>query len=110
MMQENASSNRNLLAAMTYLLGPITGIFFLVWKRYDPFIRFHAIQSIIVTTIWIVVDTILLQLPVVGIFLQTVISVGFFVLWLFLMWNAYNGTRYEIPHLWNIISRYVRKP
>ena len=42
-------SNRNLVAALSYLLGFVTGIVILLVEKDDKFIRFHAMQSTIAT-------------------------------------------------------------
>lgn len=41
--------NRNLVAAISYLLGFITGVVVLFTEDRDKFIRFHAMQSTIAT-------------------------------------------------------------
>src|ERR1700674_2799139 len=44
----------NLAGALCYLMGLITGIFFLVADPYkqDRFVRFHAFQSIFLSVAW----------------------------------------------------------
>ena len=37
-------------AALSYVLGPVTGVIFLVLEK-DPFVRFHAMQSIVVIVV-----------------------------------------------------------
>ena len=44
-----AASDRNIVAALSYVLGFITGIVILLVEKDDKFIRFHAMQSITVT-------------------------------------------------------------
>ncbi len=101
----------NVAGALAYLLGPITGILFLVLEKRSPFVRFHAAQSIGISVAWIVfwvvysiVSTVLSLIPVLGwivaiIFLLFSIVVGFagLFLWLFLMYKAWNGTEWEFP-------------
>lgn len=41
--------NRNLVAAISYLLGFITGAVVLFTEDRDKFIRFHAMQSVVAT-------------------------------------------------------------
>ena len=45
----------NLAGLLTYILGFVTGIIFLVIERYknDKFVRFHAFQSIFLSIVWI---------------------------------------------------------
>ena len=100
----------NLAAALAYVLGLITGIVFLVLEPYkrDRFVRFHAMQSIlfcvaaiVFSIAWsIVVDVMInisawtaMALTPIGL----VISLGFFLFWLFLMYQAYSRREFRIP-------------
>jgi uncharacterized membrane protein len=97
------------IAALTYLLGFVTGIIFLYLEPYDKdeFVRFHARQSIVYSIAWFVVNIILsvfvavLPGPLGGLirFLQSLINLGFAVFWVFLMYKAYSGEKYRIPEL-----------
>ena len=48
----------NLAAALSYLVGFVTGIIFLLVEKDNKFVRFHAMQSILLsagfTVLWIV--------------------------------------------------------
>jgi uncharacterized membrane protein len=65
-------------------------------------IRFHAFQSIFLTAAWIVVN---FALAIVGIVLSgfgfyyigRLVSLGGLLLWLFLMYKAYNNERFVLP-------------
>jgi uncharacterized membrane protein len=97
------------IAALTYLLGFVTGIIFLYLEPYDKdeFVRFHARQSIVYTVAFFVVNIVLsvfiavLPGPLRGIirFLLGLINLGFAVFWVFLMYKAYRGEKYRIPEL-----------
>ena len=98
----------NVAAALSYILWLITGLFFLVLERDNRFVRFHAAQSIVVSVFLIILYVgvsiltgILAFIPVLGWLLVLVLtiglSVGTFVLWLLLMWRAYQGEEWEVP-------------
>jgi len=98
----------NLAAALSYLVGFITGIIFLVVEKDSRFVRFHAAQSITVGVALIVLSialsilgTVLAFIPVLGWIVALLLSLGLgllgFVLWLMLMWKAYNGAEWEAP-------------
>lgn len=81
--------------ALAYVLGPITGVIFLVLEK-DPFVRFHAMQSIVVfvglfVLQWVLGITLIL-LPLVPL-----IGIISFVLWLILIYKAWQGTEWEVP-------------
>jgi uncharacterized membrane protein len=95
----------NVAGALAYLLGPITGVLFLVIEKNSPFVRFHALQSIVFGVIWmvfwIVLSVISGVVPVlgwiVGFLISIVAGLGGLVLWLLLMWKAYQGQEWELP-------------
>ncbi|HEU5173367.1 MAG TPA: DUF4870 domain-containing protein [Gemmatimonadaceae bacterium] len=98
----------NLAGALAYLLGPITGIAFLVLEKENRFVRFHAAQSIAVGILLIVASIalsilsgILAVVPVLGWIAALLAGLAFglltFVLWVMLMWRAWNGREWEVP-------------
>jgi len=103
---------QNLAGALAYLLGPITGILFLVLEKENRFVRFHAMQSTVLCIIWFILNvalSFLAAVPVlgwiVGILTGLVLGLAGFILWLVLMWKAYQGEEWELP----IIGAFVRK-
>lgn len=96
--------SQNLAGALAYLLGPITGILFLVIEKENRFVRFHAMQSTILCIGWIIVSYglgLFARVPVlgwiVGILTGFVLALGGFILWLLLMWRAFQGEEWELP-------------
>jgi len=98
----------NVGGALAYVLGPITGVVFYVLEKENRFVRFHAAQSITVGVVVIalsialsILGTVLAMVPVLGwivaLLLSLGVSVASFVLWLMLMWKAYNGIEWESP-------------
>lgn len=89
--------DKNTAGALSYVLGPITGVIFLVLEK-DPYVRFHAMQSIVVFVAlfilqWVMAFTVVL-LPLVP--LLTLLG---FVLWLLLIYKAWQGNQWEVPVL-----------
>lgn len=113
-MNGEAGKQTKPIAALTYLLGFVSGIIFLYLEPYnqDEFIRFHAKQSIgfsvAVFALWIVFSVFISILPrPLGTVLNailTLIDIGLAVFWLILMYKAYNGERYRIPELADIVD------
>ncbi len=90
----------NLAAALSYFLGFVTGIVFLLVERENKFVRFHAMQSTIVFLALVGIDILLQIIPLLGalvvIFLVIPLSA---VLWLVLMFKAYQGEEFKLPVL-----------
>ena len=106
----------NVAGALAYLLGPLTGILFLVLEKENRFVRFHAAQSVLVSIAMVVLsialtvlNSILAIIPIlgwiVGILLTLVVGLGTFVLWLLLMFQAFQGKEWELP----VLAQYARR-
>lgn len=100
----------NVAGALSYLIGPVTGVVFFLIDRDRPFVRFHAVQSIGVAIAWVVVAVVLMILstilgfiPILGWLVSALLTLGLslagFGLWLWLMYQAYQGNRWEVPGL-----------
>ena len=88
----------NLAAALSYLLGFISGILFLVVEKENRFVRFHAMQSTIVFGLLVVVDVVLQVLPLLGFLIVVFIVIpASAILWLLLMYKAYQGEEFKLP-------------
>lgn len=87
----------NLAALLSYLVGFITGIIFYVLEKDNKFVRFHAMQSIVVFGFLFVVGMFVGILPGIGFFLGYLLWILDFVLWLILMIKAYNGEYFKLP-------------
>jgi uncharacterized membrane protein len=111
----SSSLPSNVASGLCYLAGFITGIFFLVAEPYkrDHAVRFHAFQSIFLSVAWFAVYFALgLLLSVVpGILwrvswmLHSAVSFGFFCLWLFLMFKAYNNEQFKLPVIGDLAAK-----
>lgn len=116
-----AGMSSNVAGALAYLLGLITGIIFLVMDPYknDRFVRFHAFQSIfcsvfmiIFSIVWgIIAGMMIFSIGLFGIFslISTLIHLAFFVLWLFLMFKAYNKEMFKIPVIGDLAEKQALK-
>ena len=97
----------NVASALCYALGLLTGILFLVLAPYNQnrAVRFHAFQSIFLNVGVILFSfalSILLGIfhflgAIFGLFLVPLIWLGFFVLWLYLMYSAYQNKKVVLP-------------
>jgi uncharacterized membrane protein len=116
--QSGGTPQNQVVAALTYLLGLVTGILFLYLEPYDKdeFVRFHARQSIAFSIAWFVVNVVLAVFVAVLPFalgrllagLQELINLGMAIMWVFLMYKAYIGERYRIPELADLADSFSR--
>ena len=96
----------NIAGLLCYVLGWISGIVFLIIEQKKRFVRFHAIQSIIVFGSLNIAGTILGHIPWLGPFFSTVIGILAFILWIVLMVKAYHNQFYKIPIAGDLAERY----
>ena len=107
--------DENVAGLLCYLLGVITGIIFYVIEKENKFVRFHAVQSIIVFGLLIILDwvviPIVMMVPllgwVIGGLLGMLTFVAALVLWVLLMYKAYKGEMYKLPVIGELAERYV---
>jgi len=101
--------NENLMGALTYLLGFITGIIFLLVEKQSKFVRFHAMQSTILFGGLFIVNVVLGFIPLLGWLAGLLLSLLGFVLWIVLMWKAFQGEMYKVPYVGDIAEKQLAK-
>jgi len=97
----------NLAGLLCYVLGWVTGLIFFILEKENKFVRFHAMQSIVVFGTLTVVSIILSFIPFVGWVISWLLWVLTLVLWIILMIKAYQGQRYKLPWAGNIAEKQV---
>jgi uncharacterized membrane protein len=95
--------DKNTAAALSYVLGPVTGVVFFLLEK-DSFVRFHAMQSIVVFGLLFVLQWIM-GLTIVLISILPLLTILTFILWLILIYKAWQGDEWEVP----VLGKYVRK-
>jgi len=101
--------NENLMAAASYLLGFLTGIVFLLLEKQSKFVRFHAMQSTILFGGIFVVNIALGFIPLLGWLVGLILSFVAFILWIVLMWKAFQGEMYKVPYVGDIAEQQLAK-
>jgi uncharacterized membrane protein len=110
----------NVAGLLCYVAGWVSGIVFLLLEKKDKFVRFHAIQSIIVfgafSVVWIIFGVVRggsIYFSAHG--LWVFFSVIYWILWVFgmilwiiLMVKAYRGEKYKLPVSGNLAEKYSK--
>ncbi|MFD1927456.1 DUF4870 domain-containing protein [Sporosarcina siberiensis] len=110
----------NIAGLLSYLFPPIIAIVLLFMEKENKFVRFHAIQSIILTVTIIVLA---IGLTIFGVILSAIklgfiggiISFGFWILAgplffftaVFLIYQAYQGKMFKLPVIGNIAEKHA---
>ena len=111
---DKSDLNRNLVAALAYFLGFITGIVILLVEKEDKFIRFHAMQSTIVSGSFFVINLVigiafgnLTFLSFLAVIFNALIWVLILVVWIVSMIRAYGGQMFKWPIAGDLAEKQV---
>src|SRR5699024_595806 len=101
----------NLAGLLCYLFvfGLIASIIFLVMEKESKFVKYHALQSIFLTVSLIILYTVLTFIPILGWLMIILLAPVSFVLWLFLMYKAYQGDTVKLPIIGDMAMQQVAK-
>jgi len=105
-LSDNAAGG---LAYITF----IPALIFLLVEPFNknPYVRFHSWQSIFLTIAWIAADVVLIilgHIPFIGLInliLWPLVALGFLILWIIALINAFNGKRFKLPILGDLAEK-----
>lgn len=97
----------NVAGLLCYVLGWISGLVFILIEKENKFVRFHAMQSIIVFGVLSVASIVLGWIPLLNVVIVPLISVLGLVLWIVLMVKAYQGEKYKLPWAGDLAEKQV---
>ena len=106
--------NRNLVAALSYFLGFITGVVILLVEKDDKFIRFHAMQSTLIFGAIFVIDIILGAaigvvpiLNLINSLFNTLVFIVALIVWIVSMLKAFQGQMFKWPIVGNFAEKQI---
>jgi len=116
--------DENVASAACYVLGWLTGIIFFVMEKDNKTVRFHAMQSILtflplMILGWIIGAVVTMMTIGMGLYgavgiwailglIVTLIWIVMLLLWLFLMYKAYQGEKFLVPIVGAIAESQVK--
>lgn len=114
----SADLPENLACTLTYALGVLSGVLFLVLEPYsaNPRIRFHAMQSLFFSgaafVAWfglLLASGMLAFIPILGVIVGSVVLAVFglamLAIWVVLMVKAYQGETWKLPILGDLAEK-----
>jgi len=107
MEKTSTGLTENVAGLLCYVLGWVSGLVFLLIEPENKFVRFHAMQSIIIFGTLTIANFILGWIPLIGTFFIVIISVIGFILWIVLMLKAYQGTKFKLPWAGDLAEKWV---
>ena len=97
------------MGAVSCLLGFVTGIIMLLVEKQSRFVRFHAMQSTMLFGGLFVVNIALGFIPILGWLVGLILSFVAFILWIILMWKAFQGEMYKVPYVGEMAEKQLAK-
>jgi uncharacterized membrane protein len=124
MVKATFGLDENVASAACYVLGWLTGIIFFLIEKDNKTVKFHAMQSILTflpLTIlyWILGAIFSMMVFGAGIYgaygawqilslISTLIAIVMLILWLVLMFKAYQGEKFKVPIVGDIAENQVK--
>ncbi|MES0329321.1 MAG: DUF4870 domain-containing protein [Dehalococcoidales bacterium] len=97
MEKTSTGLQENVAALLCYVALWATGLIFILLETENKFVRYHAMQSIIVFGSLSVVTIIMTPIPIIGLGIASVAGLLAIVLWIVLMVKAYQGEKFMLP-------------
>jgi len=108
MAETSINLKENVVGALCYVLGWITGIVFLIVEKKNKFVRFHAMQSLLTFLPLSVIGGAIRWVPLVGWVISGLIWILSLILWLILMIKAYQGEMYKLPIAGDLAEQFLK--
>ena len=105
----SSGMEQNLAGMLSYLVGFVTGIIFLLIEKENKFVRYHAIQSIGLSVALILIYTVLSFIPFIGWLIGLLLSPATMVLAIYVMWQAYQNKYVKLPIISQIAEEQINK-
>lgn len=89
----------NLAGLLAYVAGWLTGLIFVLVEKENRFVKFHAIQSIGLSIVFIVLSSVMAMIPGIGPILVPLLYLAGLAGWIICMVKAYQGQWFQLPVL-----------
>jgi uncharacterized membrane protein len=109
MEKSSTGLDENVAGLLCYVLGWVSGLVFVLIEQESKFVRYHAMQSIYVFGAINVAGIVLSWIPFMGDVLAGIVGLIGFILWIYLMIRAYQGTKPRVLWAGDFAERWVQK-
>jgi uncharacterized membrane protein len=109
--------DENVAGFLSYLFGFITGLIFYFGEKENKFVRFHALQSIVLSIAIVVLEIVVaiissilwhIGLAFIWSIITSIIWLGILVLWIFLMVKAYQHAEFKLPFIGDFCEKQIK--
>lgn len=106
---QRSESERRSIAALAYVLGPLTGVACILLYRDDPYVRFHGWQSLLFGAFVAVAVAAMDSVPLLGLGMVFFLVVAAGLLTVFFVWQAWRGRWFVLPLLGDMALEIVNR-
>lgn len=99
--------SENIAGSLTYLFGFISGFIMLLVERENHFVRYHALQSIYISIVFVTVYLLVGMVPIIGWLSSMFLAPAGLVLWIILMLNAYKGKYSKMIYISDFTNKHL---
>lgn len=100
--------NENAASSLAYLVGFVSALIILLIEKENPIVRFHALQSIYFSLIFLIVFSISSLIPVIGWIFGAILAPIGLVMWIILMLSASNGKKVKIMYIGEFVENHLK--
>ncbi|NLZ34230.1 putative membrane protein [Clostridium sp. N3C] len=97
--------DENIAGLLCYVGTFITGLIFYFMEKDSRFVKFHALQSIMLFLSLSIVNRIFAWIPLLGGIITDLTGLLAFIFWILMMVKAYNGEWFKLPIIGEIADR-----
>jgi uncharacterized membrane protein len=103
MAKSSTGLEENIAALLSYVLGWVTGLIFFLVEKDSKFVKFHAMQSMIVFIPLMILSWIFSR---VLWFIGGIFGLASLILWIILMIKAYQGEKFKLPYIGDLAEKW----
>lgn len=107
MSKSSLGLNQNITAVLAYVFGWVSGLIILLLEKDNAYVRFHAMQSIVVFGSLSLLSVLILAMLLFFAFLIPLLNLFAIVLWVILMIKAYQGHYFKLPVAGDLAEKWV---
>lgn len=100
--------DENLAACLSYPLGFVSGLIFLIIEKDNRFVKFHALQSIFVSLALFILSFIVGAIPIIGILISIFSTPIIIIFLVILAYKAYKGEWVKVPIVGDLAEKQVQ--
>ena len=109
MEKTESGLQENVAGLLCYALLWVSGLIFYLIETDNKFVRFHAVQSMIVFGFLNIAGIVFGWIPWLGWIMGSFVGLLVFVLWVVLMVKAYQGMMYKLPVAGDLAEKWSAK-